>query len=46
MRSETLEKLPLEGVEADEELLDSLAERLSERVGAEPRPPRREPQRS
>lgn len=46
MRSETLEKLPLEGVEADEELLDSLAGRLSERVAAEPRARRHELQRT
>lgn len=44
MGTETLEKLPLEGVEANEELLDSLAGRLAERVGAEPRALRREPQ--
>lgn len=40
MRTETLEKLPLEGVEAPEEFLDSLAGRLAERVAAEPRAPR------
>ncbi|MEZ5098425.1 MAG: hypothetical protein R3C15_01150 [Thermoleophilia bacterium] len=43
MGTETLEKLPLEGVEANEELLDSLAGRLAERVAQEPHAPRQAP---